>query len=154
MKRLVSLALIPVMLCGLVSFAFADNRHYRDDRRGHEQRQERQYDRHDNDGPPRWGEHRRPFDGRHMRAIHDRQLEHRYPGLRGYRWHGDGDRGFWHNGRYVHDGIVFFDRDDRMAGFGYMANGVFIFVNEGGYHEDHGDLLFLLLLMKILESQD
>ena len=89
-----------------------------------------------------------------MARVHDRHLDGRYPGLHAYKWRGEGDRhrGFWHNGRYVNDGFMFFDRDDRMAGFGYLADGAFVFVDEDGHHENRDDLIFLMILLKLLDS--
>jgi hypothetical protein len=171
MKRLICLVLVLTMLFSLSAVVLAappdrgpgDRHEQRHERNRHEPRHEQRHDqdRHyrpgDRDpGPLRWREHRRDFEGHHMRPIRDRNLERRYPGLHGYKWqgHGDSRRGFWHNDRYVNDGIVFFDNDDRMAGFGYMANNSFIFVDENGHHEDRDDLIFMMLLMKILESID
>lgn len=159
MRRLLAMILVLVMLLSLSAAALAappgHDRHHPGpgDRRdgGHDRNFQRDHD----SGPLKWREPRQSFDGHNMRRIHDRNLEHRYPGLRGYKWqgHGDGHRGFWHNDHYVNDGIIFFDRDDRMAGFGYMANDTFIFVDEHGYREDH-DLMFFMLLFKMLQSMD
>lgn len=156
MKRLVCCGLVLAMLGGVTAPVSAARPHDRD-RYEEKPRQERhQVHRDDDRAPLKWGKHRGDFDGHHMRRLHDNKLERRYPGLHGYRWngHGDGHRGFWHRDRYVKDGIIFFDRDDRMAGFGYFHEGVFIFVEEHDYHEERGDLIFLLLLMKLLEMQD
>ena len=142
MKRLVCLAITLVMLFSITSFAFAAAVHDQHRKPGN------------NDQTPlRWGEDRRSFEGHHMEAIHDKNIERHYPGLHGYRWRGQGDShsGFWHNGHYVNDGIAFFNDDDQMAGFGYMAEGTFVFVDENGYHVDR-DALMILLLMKLLRS--
>jgi hypothetical protein len=146
------------MLFSLTQLSFAAD-HNQYEKRGHDKQQhdqrdhDKQGDRNDHQMPFRWGDHRNNFEGHHMEAIHDNKLERRYPGLRGYRWRGGGDyRGFWHNDRYVDDGIMFFDRNDRLSGFGYMADGVFVFLNEEGYHQDRDAFMFFLLLFQLFDQ--
>ncbi len=141
MKRRVCLLLILVMLFSLASIALAASR---DQHRGPEGRDQ---------APLRWGADRSTFHGHNLEAIHDRSIERHYPGLHGYRWRGEGDshQGFYHNGRYVNDGIAFFNDDDQLAGFGYMGDGGFVFMDEDGYRVDR-DVLLILLLMKLLRA--
>ncbi|MDR3590359.1 MAG: hypothetical protein P4N41_11970 [Negativicutes bacterium] len=158
MKRLVSLLLIVCLLVITAPTTFAE-RSGHDRYRGHTDSGDRHIQRegrHDERMPFRWGDHRSEFRSHRLDAIHDRGLEHRFPGLRGYRWRGYGDegRGFWHNGHYVNDAVVFFDGDDRMAGYGYLSHGRFISVREDGCSEDRDAFFLFLGLLSILGSRD
>jgi hypothetical protein len=157
MKRVLALLLAAALVLGMAATALAADRHGhhgrhgRHDRHGHHDRMGH-YDRgrydHDRGGHEKffgWHDHHRTFGRHHMERIRDRAIERRHPGLHAYRWHGYGDRheGFWHNGRWIVDAILFFNDDDEVVGFGYMDGGVFIYVREGGGYEEQDPFFFL-----------
>lgn len=161
MKRLVSLLLIVCVLITATPVTFAagwghDRYQGHGDRHDGGDRHVQRDNRHDDRMPFRWGDHRSEFRNHRMEAMHDGRWEHRYPGLRGYHWRGYGDdhRGFWHNGRYVNDAVVFFDRHERFSGYGYMRDGVFVHVREDGCSEDRDAFFLFLGLLSILSSRD
>jgi hypothetical protein len=81
--------------------------------------------------PFSWHERYDSMRERHrLERINDWRLEHRFPGLHAYRW--SGREGFWHDGHYVRDAVMFYDADDRLVSVGYMKNGVFIH-----FRDDH-----------------
>lgn len=59
-----------------------------------------------------------------IERIHDREWDHRFPGLQVYSW--SDHRGFWHHGHYVQEAVLFFNSDHELVSIGYMADGVFI----------------------------
>jgi hypothetical protein len=72
--------------------------------------------------------------------VHDHEWNRRFPGLHAYKWSGPG---FWHEGRYVTDAVLFFDSNDELVSIGYMADGVFIhFREDHRTYENHDSFFF------------
>lgn len=76
-----------------------------------------------------------------LERIHDREWEHRFPGLHAYRW--NGHEGFWHHGHYVTDAVLFFDDNNELVSVGYMADGVFIHFREDHETYENHDSFFI-----------
>ena len=97
---------------------------------------------HDSSMPFRWHDHRNGFhrDCR-LERIYDHGWEHRFPGLHAYRWYGH-DRGFWLDGHYVKDAILFFDGDDELAAFGYFRGERFLMVRYDDEEYESDDSFF------------
>lgn len=96
--------------------------------------------------PFAWHDRYRQFHWRHhLERVHDREMLHHFPGLHAYRWHGDNGyhHGFWHDGHYVRNAILFFDEDDELVSFGYMANGVFVYVRDDNEVYRNHDRFFI-----------
>jgi hypothetical protein len=88
-----------------------------------------------------WHEHYDSMrENHHLERVYDREMDHRFPGLRAYRW--SGHEGFWHHGNYVKDAVFFFDKNDEMVSVGYMANGVFIHFRENHESYENQDSFF------------
>ncbi|HWQ62221.1 MAG TPA: hypothetical protein VN521_07910 [Negativicutes bacterium] len=150
MKRVLALFLALAITLSISATALAkwdDKGHHGRDRQGHHDRVDRgDQDRHGgHDIPFKWRDHHRTFDKHHMERIHDSNIERHHPGLHAYRWRGYGENRdwFWHNGHEVHDAIFFFDDNEEVVSFGYMRDGVFIFVREGGDFEERDPFFFL-----------
>lgn len=84
--------------------------------------------------PFRWHDHRGAFQHeRHrLERINDREWERRFPDLHAYHWYGHNrhNGGFWHEGNYIRDAILFFDNDEEVVAFGYVHDGRFIMVRQ------------------------
>lgn len=93
--------------------------------------------------PFRWHDHRYAFHRPNYRLerIYDHRWEHRFPGLHPYRWYGH-DHGFWHDGRYIQDAILFFDRDEEVVAFGYFRDGTFLMVRQDEAEYESDDAFF------------
>jgi hypothetical protein len=155
MKGVLALLLALAMAASVTATALAkgdDKGHYGKDRHGHHDRYDQgDRDRGHNDGhdkhfrPFKWRDHHRSFDKHHMERIHDRNIERHHPGLHAYKWrgYGDGREGFWHNGHHVRDAILFFNDEDEVVSFGYMRDGVFIYVREDEGFEERDPFFFL-----------
>jgi hypothetical protein len=79
-------------------------------------------------------------DRHHLQRIEHRDWDRRFPGLRAYRWNGEG---FWHHGHYVSDAVLFFDRDNELVSVGYMHDGAFIFFREDHQSYESRDSFFV-----------
>lgn len=98
---------------------------------------------HQNDSEPErglpfaWHEHYKSMSKHyHLERIEDREWAHRFPGLHAYRW--SGHNGFWHQGHYVKDAVLFFDEHNELVSVGYIADGVFIqFRDDHESYENH-----------------
>jgi len=153
-KTLLAMTLSALLVLSVNASADARPNKDRDDdyrsQRQHERHQQDQRgnepQRHDNGvkrGMPfQWQEHVSTHQQHHyMNRIDDHEWNNRFPGLRSYRW--SGQEGFWHNGRYVQDAVLFYDQSDCLTSFGYMNNGVFILVNQDNDgHQDNDSFFF------------
>lgn len=166
MRRVLALFLALAVALSISATALAAkgddrDRHDRDrDRQGHNDRvdrddrggpQDRDRGGHDKKVMPfKWRDHHRTFDRHHMERIDDREIERHHPGLHAFRWRGYGDRreGFWHNGHEVRDAIMFFDDNDEVVSFGYMRDGMFIYVREGDEFEERDPFFFMRLFLR------
>lgn len=92
--------------------------------------------------PFRWHDHRNAFHRQNHRIvrIYDQGWQHRFPDLHAYRWHGH--NGFWHDGHYVDDAILFFDGDDELAAFGYFRGERFLMVRYDDEEYESDDSFF------------
>ncbi|MCE5285632.1 MAG: hypothetical protein LLG02_07275 [Pelosinus sp.] len=77
----------------------------------------------------------------HLERIENREWEQRFPGLHAYRW--SGREGFWHNGHYVKDAVLFYDQNHELVSVGYMANGVFIHFRDDHRSFENRDSFFV-----------
>ncbi|MDR3590389.1 MAG: hypothetical protein P4N41_12120 [Negativicutes bacterium] len=75
-----------------------------------------------------------------LERIYDRDWGHRFPGLRAYRWHG---QGFWHHGHFVDDAVLFFDEDNELVSVGYLSDGAFIYLRDDHEVYENRDSFFL-----------
>lgn len=145
MKKLLLLALAISVLAtsGIVS---AHARDYKES--SHSQQESRwQDDRNEQerDMPFRWHEkHDRLSSNDHRtERIHDREFQHRFPGLKAYRWHDVHDRGFWYNGHLIKDAVLFYNDSDELVSVGYMHDGVFIIIRDDHSTHEHHDSFFV-----------
>ncbi|WP_156478558.1 hypothetical protein [Anaerosporomusa subterranea] len=95
--------------------------------------------------PFTWYEHRDRFyrPGHTIERIHDNRWSNRFPGLYAYRWQDIHGNGFWYQGRYVRDAVMFYNDSDELVSVGFMHNGAFLFIrdDDGGY--ENRDSFFL-----------
>ena len=107
-----------------------------------------EYDRHshDRDIPWQWNERREHFSAtdHRLERVTDRDFNHRFRGLKAYRWQNPHHKGFWYNGHYIKDAVLFFDRSDKLVRIGYMDDGVFVVVHADQSCHDHRDPFFAL----------
>ena len=139
---LLLLALVVMMSTGTVS---ANDRHDVDHRGGKWQPADGNhpsYGDHRN-MPFSWHEKRDHMSGDHrLDKIHDKEFRQRFHGLTAYRWHDGRHRGFWHNGHYITQAVLFFDRHGQLIQFGYMHDNVFIVFRADNSRHEHHDRFF------------
>jgi len=77
-------------------------------------------------------EHRQPWEwrsrdisGRHR--ITDSRWDREFPGLRSYRWQGNG---FWYQGNQYRNLVLFYDGGDTLVAVGFWNNGRFIMIRD------------------------
>ncbi len=82
--------------------------------------------------PFKWHEHQNRFGAKHyrMEQIHDRDWDHRFPGLRSYKWHDRNGEGFWYHGQRVTNAVLFYNDSDELVSVGFMNHGSFIFIRD------------------------
>ncbi|MBP2643188.1 MAG: hypothetical protein H6Q67_1075 [Firmicutes bacterium] len=78
----------------------------------------------------------------HLKPIHDRSWENRFPGLRAYR--GRIAEGFWHNGHYVKEAVFFFNARNELVSVGYVSDGVFVQMREDHKSFENKDKFFAM----------
>lgn len=100
--------------------------------------------------PFKWYENHRRFSSSayRMERVHDRELSNRFPGLHAYKWQDKKGKGFWYNGHYIKDAVLFYNRSDELVSVGFMHNGVFIFVRDDNNTYRNHDSFFLAWMMR------
>ena len=87
--------------------------------------------------PFTWRQHRDHFyrPGHRIERIYDHRWSSRFPGLVAYKWHDVRGSGFWYQGRYIRDAVMFYNDDDELVSVGFMHNGAFLFIrdDDSGY---------------------
>ena len=94
--------------------------------------------------PFRWHDQRESIrEHHHLQPVYGHGWQDRFPDEHAYNWHSD--KGFWHNGQYVTDAVLFFDDDGTLVSIGYRANGVFIHFRENHDDGESHDAFFFSL---------
>lgn len=167
MKRKIILLMLVLVVVFSATASAKPNDHRKDDQRYRNERHERndRYERNNKHKkwdhpsyrsnswhktqhaalPFTWYEHRDRFyrPGHRIERIHDNRWSNRFPGLYAYRWQDIHGNGFWYQGRYVKDAVMFYNDSDELVSVGFMHNGAFLFIrdDDGGY--ENRDSFFL-----------
>jgi hypothetical protein len=80
--------------------------------------------------PFKWHERRDMHGNFRMERIYDERMDERFPGLRAYKWHAEHDRGFYYQGRYIRDSVMFYNDSDELVSVGFMRNGNFVVLRD------------------------
>lgn len=81
-----------------------------------------------------------PHDRYYGEWIDDDDWSGRFPGLRSYKWRGEG---FWYHNKHVTDAVLFYNDSDELVSVGFMHNGVFMFIrDDGNSYENHDSFFF------------
>jgi len=80
-----------------------------------------------------------PHDRYYGERVDDDEWSGRFPGLRSYKWHGEG---FLYRGNHVTDTVLFYNDSDELVSVGFMHDGMFIFIrDDGGSYENNDSFL-------------
>jgi len=74
--------------------------------------------------------------------IRDQEWNQHFPGLRSYRWQGNG---FYYQGEYIDNGVFFYNPQNQLVGVGFVQNNTFVIIKENGEVSDNDDHFFLSL---------
>lgn len=88
--------------------------------------------------PFKWHEHHDRYRGA---RISDHAWLDRFPGLRAYKWHGEGLK---YHGRPVKDAVLFYNDSDELVSIGFMHDGVFMFIRDDHESYENPDSFFAL----------
>lgn len=163
MKRKVILVMLALLVAVSATAGANPRQHRRNDPPQRNERYER-HDRHErqsrwdhpsyrgpkwrkvrHEPPPfAWHAHRDRFyrPGHRLEPIYDADWRHRFPGLRPYRWQDLRGSGFWYQGRYVRDAVMFYNDDDELVSIGFMHNGAFLFIRDDDNDFESRDSFF------------
>ena len=146
MKKLLLMFLALSLLAVSPPVSAHDRDQNQEHRSNKEHRWQDEHYSHDRDMPFQWNERRDHVSARDHRLerITDRDFNHRFHGLTAYRWQNHHHKGFWYNGHYIKDAVLFFNRSDELVCIGYMHDGVFIVIHADHSRHDHRDPFFAL----------
>lgn len=131
MKKMVFLALVIFLLAAMAT-ANAGHRHHDWSDQAYHNDSWQPTNYHDKDMPFRWHERHNRFLNSHYRLerIYDREWDHRFPGLRAFRWSGRQGEGFWYRGHRINNAVLFYNHDDELVSIGFRHDGAFIFIRD------------------------